>query len=79
MFRNINGDFAVCVRSSASGTKTETVILQEDFNKDTVDGTGLSRMNLDLTYDNIYWIDIQWLGGGRVRFGTYNNGERVNA
>ena len=77
MFRNINGQFAVCVRSSASGTKVDTVILQEDFNKDTVDGNGLSRMNLDLTYDNIYWIDVQWLGGGRVRFGTYNNGERV--
>ena len=77
MFRNVDGQFAVCIRSSASGTKVDTVILQEDFNKDTVDGTGLSRMNIDLTKDNIYWIDVQWLGGGRVRFGTYNNGERV--
>ena len=77
MFRNYNGKFAVVVRSSATGTKTETVIDQEDFNKDRVDGTGLSGMNLNLTYDNIYWIDVQWLGGGRVRFGTYNNGERV--
>ena len=77
MFRNYNGNFAVVVRSSATGTVTETVIDQDDFNKDTVNGTGLSTMNLDLTKDNIYWIGVQWLGGGRVRFGTYNNGERV--
>ena len=77
MFSERNGEFGVVVRSSASGTKVDTFISQSDFNNDTADGTGLSRMNLDRTYDNIYWIDIQWLGGGRARFGTYNNGERV--
>jgi len=77
MFSERNGEFGVVVRSSASGTKVETFISQSDFNGDVVDGTGLSAMNFDRTYDNIYWIDIQWLGGGRVRFGTYNNGERV--
>jgi len=77
MFSERNGVFGVVIRSSATGTRVDTFISQLDFNNDTVDGTGLSRMNFDRTYDNIYWIDIQWLGGGRVRFGTYNNGERV--
>lgn len=77
MFSERDGEFGVVVRSSATGTKVDTFISQSDFNGDTVDGTGLSRMNFNRTYDNIYWIDVQWLGGGRVRFGTYNNGERV--
>lgn len=65
------------IRSSATGTMTEIVITQDDFNKDKVDGTGQSQMNLRLTDDNIYWLDVQWLGGGRVRFGTYHRGERI--
>jgi len=77
MFSERDGVFGVAVRSSATGTKVDTFIPQTDFNGDKADGTGLSRMNLDRTYDNIYWIDVQWLGGGRARFGTYNNGERV--
>jgi hypothetical protein len=77
MFSERNGEFGVVVRSSASGTKVDTFISQSDFNGDVLDGTGLSQMSFDRTYDNIYWIDVQWLGGGRVRFGTYNNGERI--
>lgn len=77
MFSDRNGEFGVVVRSSASGTTVDTFISQSDFNKDQVDGTGLSTMNIDLTKDNIYWIDVQWLGGGRVRFGTYDKGQRV--
>lgn len=67
----------VFIRSSATGSKTEIIINQADFNGDTIDGTGRSGMNLRLTDDNIYWVDVQWLGGGRVRFGTYYRGERV--
>ena len=77
MFSTRDEEFGVVVRSSVTGTKVETFISQSDFNGDTLDGTGLSQMNIDLTYDNIYWVDVQWLGGGRVRFGTYYNGERI--
>ena len=57
-------------------------VLSETFagagwNGDPVDGTGDSGKEFDLTDDNIYWIDIQWLGAGRVRFGTYSEGQRV--
>lgn len=47
------------------------------WNGDPVDGTGNSGKVFNLTDDNIYWIDIQWLGAGRVRFGTYHKGQRV--
>lgn len=81
------------IRSSATGVLTETRIsktqtqywvngvlddtVNEGWNGDVVDGTGESGNNLQLSNDNIYWLDIQWLGGGRVRFGTYYQGQRV--
>lgn len=66
------------VRSSADGgTVSETTIASTDFSEDKVDGLGASQMDLDLSKDNIYWVDVQWLGAGRVRFGTYHRGERI--
>lgn len=67
----------VGIRSNTSGSVVDTFIPRSSWNKDKADGTGPSQMNLDVTKDNIYWIDVQWLGAGRVRFGTYNNGQRV--
>lgn len=88
-----NGGLEFVIRSSATGTLKETVISRtqtrkytgttldsttsDGWNGDLVDGSGDSGKILDLTDDNIYWIDIQWLGAGRVRFGTYHEGQRV--
>ena len=78
MFRvDQNGDFSVVIRSSTSGSRVDNVIARSDWNGDKVDGTGDSQSVLDLSKDNIYWIDIQWHGAGRVRFGTYIDGARV--
>jgi hypothetical protein len=77
MFTQRNGNLGVVVRSSQSGTKVDTFVSQSDWNRDKADGTGTSGMNLDVTKDNIYWLDVQWLGAGRVRFGTYSNGTRI--
>lgn len=77
MFTTRGTDLGICIRSSATGTTVDTVVLQSDWNKDTADGTGPSGMTLDITKDNIYWLDVQWLGAGRVRFGTYYDGTRV--
>lgn len=81
MFTQRNGQFGVCIRSNVTGSVVDTVIYQSSFNKDRVDGSGDdrndSRMDFDVTTDNIYWIDVQWLGAGRVRFGTYYLGQRV--
>lgn len=82
MFRlTTSGQFGVAIRNSNSGATTSTFIAQASFNKDKVNGalgaTNPSGMELDITKDNIYWIDVQWHGAGRVRFGTYHNGQRV--
>ena len=69
--------FAVVIRSKTSGSVTNTVIQSSAFNGDKLDGTGRSQQIFDLEKNNQYWIDIQWHGAGRVRFGTYLNGERI--
>lgn len=77
-FFMLNGTtLGVGFRSNTSGSVVQTFIPRSDWNGDPVDGTGSSGMNLDVTKDNIYWIDVQWLGAGRVRFGTYHEGQRV--
>ena len=60
-----------------SGGDVQETLIAEGWNGDPVDGTGNSGKTFNLTDDNIYWIDIQWLGAGRVRFGTYHKGQRV--
>lgn len=66
------------VRSSTTGTVVETKVAQSSWNKDKVDGTGLSGFDLDLTKINLWWIDYQWLGSGRVRFGVFTpSGSRI--
>jgi hypothetical protein len=52
-------------------------VAQGSWNKDTLDGTGISDFNLDVTKANLYFIDYAWLGVGEVRFGVLGpNGER---
>lgn len=56
---------------------TETSTSTDGWNGDVIDGTGDSGKLINLTDDNIWWIDIQWLGAGRVRYGTYHRGQRI--
>jgi len=75
-------DLRVGLRSNTTGTPVDTVISQADWNGDKVDGSlglsNLSGMDIDVSKLNVYWIDLQWLGGGRVRFGVLSpNGNRV--
>lgn len=68
----------VVIRSSVSGSVVETKVAKSDWNKDKLDGSGPSGMTIDLTKINVYWLDYQWLGAGRVRFGVYSpDGSRV--
>ena len=85
MFWELNGtDFRVVVRSNTSGSPVDTVIEQADWSNDSLDGPDGSGQGdeelLDLTKTQIFWIDFQWLGVGRVKFGIFNNlGEKVTA
>lgn len=68
----------VVVRSSTSGSVVETKVAQSNWNNDKLDGSGLSQFVVDITKINVWWIDYQWLGAGRVRFGLFSpDGERV--
>jgi len=62
------------VRSSTSGTPVDNKIAQADWNLDTLDGTGISAVNLDLTKSQILYIDYESLQVGSVRFGFVVNG-----
>lgn len=66
--------FKVVVRSSTSGSVVDTAVPQSDWNIDKFDGTGPSRFNINLDLVQIFVIDFQWLGSGRVRFGFYFGG-----
>lgn len=47
---------------------------QSAWNIDKFDGTGPSKINLDLTKAVLFVIDYQWLAVGRIRFGFEVNG-----
>lgn len=82
LFFELNGTtIYTVVRSSASGSMVETKVAQANWNMDNLNGDGdinnLSKFNLDLTKSNIFFIDFQWLGVGRIRFGVNINGTRI--
>ncbi len=75
-----NTTFKVVIRNSTSGSVVTTKVNQADWNVDKLDGTGISGFNIDLTKINVYWLDYQWLGAGRVRFGVFGaDGSRITA
>lgn len=66
------------IRSSTTGTIAESKVAKTSWNTDKLDGTGKSGMTLDITKINLWWIDYQWLGSGRVRFGVFDkSGARI--
>lgn len=72
-FFELNGtDLFVVLRSnSADGTTvTEQRIPQSQWNQDRLDGSNSINFDLDVTKGNIFWIDFQWLGAGRIRYGV---------
>lgn len=80
-FRQTVSGFEVVVRSNVSGSPVETIVTQDDFNVDKVDGSSghdnLSKFELDTSKDVVYWITFQWLGAGTVSFGCYGNGQSI--
>ncbi len=63
-------EFRVVLRSSTSGSVVDTVVAQADWNGDKLDGAGQSKMDIDLSKANFFFIDFAWLGVGAVRFGV---------
>lgn len=73
-FQKIGEAVSVVLRSHVSGTMTEEIVPQSAWNKDKLDGSGRSQVALDFTLSQIFGIDMQWLGVGRVRMGIQVNG-----
>jgi len=61
-------------RSLVTGSVTETIVDQADWNVDKLDGNGPSGITLDITKAQILWMDIEWLGLGTVRLGFVIDG-----
>lgn len=75
VFFELNGTtLNVVQRSSATGSTVDTAVAQSSWNIDPLTGAGESGITLDLTKQQIFFIDYQWLGSGRVRFGVVING-----
>jgi hypothetical protein len=72
-----NGVLNLVLRSSVSGSLVETRVAQSNWNTDTLDGTGDSKITLDITKSQIFYTDIEWLGVGSVRCGFVVNGAFV--
>jgi len=66
-FEQKDGLMGITLRTYTSGTAVDTHYTQADWNLDKLDGTGISGKTLDRTKTNIYIIDLQWLGVGRIR------------
>ncbi len=78
LFFELDGMTLNVVIRSSTGTAVETKVPQSAWNHDKADGTGLSGLTLNIANINVYWLDYQWLGAGRVRFGCFApTGERI--
>lgn len=73
-----NSTLSFVERSIVSGSLTETRVAQANWNVDKLDGTGPSKLILDITKAQIFWMDIEWLGLGTVRLGFVIDGVFVH-
>jgi hypothetical protein len=69
-FEHSGGVYSVNIKNN-----TTTTIVQADWNIDKLNGTGLSGLTLDFTKTQLFVMDMEWLGVGRVRFGFYVYGK----
>ncbi|MCP4897294.1 MAG: hypothetical protein GY906_10020 [bacterium] len=73
-FRNEDGTLSVVRRTNVTGTPVDNVVDQANWNIDTMDGNGVSGITLDPDNAQIFLIDFEWLGAGRVRMGFVIDG-----
>ena len=69
LFFELSGtSWGVVRRTSVTGTPVDNRTEQADFNHDQLNGSGASNFNIDVTKNNIYNIEFQWLSAGRVNY-----------
>jgi len=57
------------------GTTYTVSVPQSAWNIDPLNGYGSSGLSIDFTKGQIFAVDYEWLGLGRIRFGFYLNGK----
>lgn len=73
-FEQTSAGMAVVIRSSVTGVPVNTSIAQASWNIDKMDGTGASGITLNFANAQIWFVDYEWLGVGRARYGWFVNG-----
>lgn len=72
-FEYISGNSCyIIVKSNGSITSN---IAQSNWNIDSMDGNGNSGININFSKAQIFVIDFEWLGSGRIRFGFFSYGK----
>lgn len=66
---NDGGTIYLVRRTYTGGSASDNHAAQSSWNVDKMDGTGPSGISLDFSKTQIFVIDFEWLGVGRVRFG----------
>lgn len=71
-------NYNLVIRSYTGGVVAEDSVLQANWNGDKLNGAGGSSNPSGITLfpdrDQIFWIDVEWLGVGSVRCGFVING-----
>jgi hypothetical protein len=73
-FQMSGSNFGIGLRSTLNSVFTDTFVSQSSWNLDKMDGSGPSGNTLDVTKSQIFTVDYEWLGVGRVRYGIVFNG-----
>ena len=73
-FQMSGSSFGVVLRKKINGVKTDTFVSQSTWNLDKMNGIGPSGNTIDLSKAQIFTVDYEWLGVGRVRYGVVQKG-----
>jgi hypothetical protein len=73
-FTSTGSSFGIGIRTNISGTPVDTFVSRSAWNIDKFDGTGVSGRTLNISSSQIYFMDFEWLGVGRVRYGIFQGG-----
>ena len=78
LFFELNGqELRVVRRTKTNGNVVDNWVRQSEWNLNTMDGNGEGGIVLDTSKAQIFVIDFQWLGVGRIRFGFNIGGEII--
>ena len=76
-FQQSGDTYGIVKRSSVSGSVVDTVITQDNWNGDKLQGKGTSGYTLKHDKAQLFWADIEWLGVGTVRAGFVIDGQFI--